>query len=44
MKSQSNSFEGDVVFDGFSMVYRDEDSILDQKQIFADFYYEDLRL
>ena len=32
---------------GFNMVYRNEDSILDQiyaKQIFSAFYYEDLKV
>ena len=39
-----NSLLGDVVLDSFNMVYRDEDSILDQiceKQIFSVFYYKD---
>ena len=45
-KRYSNSLLGDVVLEGFNMVYRDEDSILDQiyeNQIFSAFYYEDLR-
>ena len=39
-------FWGDVVLDTFNNVSRDEDNILDQiyvKQIFSDFYYEDLK-
>ena len=35
---------GDVVFDTFNIVSRDEDNILDQiyiKQICRDFYYDD---
>ena len=38
-------FWGNVVLDIVNMAYRDKDSILDQiyqKQIFSDFYYEDL--
>ena len=31
MQSDGNSFCVDVVSDSFSMFYRDEDSILDQK-------------
>ena len=45
MQSYSNRFGGDVVLDSFNMAYRD-DSNLDQifrKQIFLDFYYEDLK-
>ena len=48
MHSDGNiSFCGDVVLDGFNMVYNDEDSISDQtykKQIFLDFYFEDLSI
>ena len=46
MQSLSNSFLGDVVLDSSSMVYGDEDSILDQiykKQIFSAFYSEDFK-
>ena len=42
-QSQSNSLLGDVVLDSFNIVYRDEDSILDQtyyEQINSDFYYD----
>ena len=38
-------FWGDVVLDSFNMAYKDENSILVQlyqKQIFSNFYYEDL--
>ena len=41
-QSLSNSLLGDVVLD--NMVYRDEDSILDQtyqKKICSDFYHDD---
>ena len=41
------SFRGDVVLGSFNMGYRDEDSIVDQlyqKQIFSDFYHEDLKV
>ena len=31
MKSDGNSFCGDVVLNSFNMSYRDEDSILEQK-------------
>ena len=44
-QSKSNILLGDVVLDGFNMVYRDEDRILDQtyhKQICSDFYPDDL--
>ena len=37
---------GDVVLDSFNILYRDEDSILDQiyeKQLFSAFYHEDLK-
>ena len=40
-QSLMNSLSGDVVLDGFNMVYRDEDNILDQtyeKQICLDFF------
>ena len=43
--NNNDSFCGDVVLDSLNMEYRDKDSILDQmyqKQIFMDFYYEDL--
>ena len=39
-QSYPNSLLGDVVLDGFNMVYRDEDSILDQtyqKQICSEY-------
>ena len=42
-QSQSNSFWGDDVLDSFKMVYKDEESILDQtyeKQISSNFYYD----
>ena len=44
MQSDENSFWGDVVLESFSMAYRDEGSILDQKyekQIFCVLYYDD---
>ena len=44
MQSDGNSFCGDVVWDGFNMSYRDEDSILEQhyeNQISWDLYYKD---
>ena len=44
MQSAWDSFCVDVVLDSFTMPYRDEDSILDQKyrkQISLDLYYED---
>ena len=47
MKSDGNSFCGDVVLDSFNTAYRDEDSILDQKyekQISWDLYHEDFKL
>ena len=31
MQSDRNSFGGDVVLDSFNIVYRHEDSVLDQK-------------
>ena len=43
MQSQSNCLGGNVVLDSFIM---DGDGILDQKyqkQMFSDFYYEDLK-
>ena len=46
MQSDGNSFYGDVVFDSFNKVSRDDDSILYQKyekQLFWDFYYEDYK-
>ena len=46
-QSYANSFGGDIVFDTFNKVSRDEDNILDQiyiKQICSDFYYEDLKM
>ena len=46
MQSDGNRFCGDVVLDSFSMSYRDQDSILDQKyemQISLDPYYEDFK-
>ena len=39
-------FGGDVVLDSVNMAYRDEVQTLDQihqKQIFLDFYYQDLK-
>ena len=44
MQSDGNSFCGDVVLGIFNMLYRDEDSILEQtyeKQISWNLYYED---
>ena len=44
MQSDGNSFCGDVVLDSFNTVYRDDDSILEQKyekQISWDLYYKD---
>ena len=44
-QSKSTSFSGYDVLNSINMVYRDQDSILDQtyqNQIFSDFYYEDL--
>ena len=44
MQSDGNS--GNVVLDGISMVYSDEDGIFDQKydkRIFWDLYYEDFK-
>ena len=46
IQSDGYSFCGDVVLDGVNIAYMDGDIILDQiyeKQIFSDFYYEDLR-
>ena len=46
MQLLSNSLLGDFVLDSFTMVYGDEDSILDQiyeKQIFSAIYSEDLK-
>ena len=40
MQSDGYSFYGDVVLDSFNIAYRDEESILDQKQIYLDFYYD----
>ena len=45
MQSDGNSLCGDVVLDGVNITYRHEDNNLDQideKQIFLDFYHEDL--
>ena len=42
MQSDRSSISGDVVLDSLNMVYRDEDSNLDQtceKQIFCTLYY-----
>ena len=42
-QSYSNSLLGDVVFDSFNKVYRDDDNILDQtyqKQVCLDFYHD----
>ena len=46
MQSDGNSFCGDVVLNGDNMTYRIYDNILDQyeKQIFLDFYHEDLKI
>ena len=47
MQSDGNSFCGDVVWDGFNMSYRDEDSILEQQyenKISWDLYYEDFKI
>ena len=46
MQSDGNSFYGDVVLDGFNMVYSDEDSIKDrkyEKRNFWDPYYVDFK-
>ena len=46
-QSYAKSFWGDVVFDSFNNVSRDEDNILDQiyiKKMCSDFYHEDLKL
>ena len=46
MKSQSNTFLGDVVLDSFNLASRDEDIILYQnymKQICSDFYHDDFK-
>ena len=46
MQPDGNSFCGDIVLDSLNMVYRDKDSILDQKyekQFFTELYYEDLK-
>ena len=43
MQSDGNSFGGDVVLDSFNMLYRDEDSMLEQKyekQLSWDLYYK----
>ena len=45
-QSYANSLLGDVVLDGFNVVCKNEDNILDQiyiKQMCSDFYYEDLK-
>ena len=45
MKSDRNTFYGDVVLDSFNKASRDEDNILDQMcktQVCFDFYYDDL--
>ena len=46
MQSNGNSFCGDVVSDGFNMVYSDEDRIQDQKyekRICWVLHYEDFK-
>ena len=46
MQSDRSSISGDVVLDSFNMVYRDEDSNLDQiyeEEIFSTLYYDDFK-
>ena len=47
MRSDGNRFCGNVVLDSFHMVYRHDDSVLDQKfekQISRDCYYKDFKV
>ena len=47
MRSDGNSFGGDVVLDSFNKAYMDEDNILDQmyrNQICLDIYYYDYNI
>ena len=46
VKNQNRIVVEEMSLDSFNMTYRDEDSMLDQicqKQIFLDFYYDDLK-